>query len=221
MKNKKLYLVSLGPGNYNELTIRTVKAIMESDTLFLPIRNGKSRAYNIIKDLKSNLDLFNFEGKEFPEEKFIESPMRRNYNDWETEVEQIMKEFETKDIITYGTLGDVGIYSRSYYLLEIIEKKHKELYNNTIAMPGISSFSYASAMAKKPLCTKDVNLSVVSYDSSKATTVYMKPKVSLRDDYPTDKGLIYFESVGTAEEKMREYKGEDIKEYMSLLIDFE
>ncbi len=228
MKNKKLYMISLGPGDYEQLTIKTVRYVMESDILILPIRNNKSRAGDIIYDLKKNLNLFNFSVEDFPEIKFIKSPMGLNYKKCREEVLKIVNCFENNNIVTYGTLGDVGIYSRSYYLLDIIKNEYKDVYDNTVISPGISSFSYASAISRKPLCTKDINLNIITHNNNKATTVYMKPKLlsergldeNVKAATQKSTNLLYFDNLGTDKEKMVPYKGDDIKEYMSLLIDF-
>ena len=121
------------------------------------------------------------------------------------------------------TLGDASIYSTVYYLLDIIEKQNKELYDNIEVCEGITSFSHASAKLKKPLCVGDSSLSIVPLIDRKCknTTIYMRPTKGYDTSSIKEQGDIYtFENLSMEDENISQGKKKIVEKYMTLFIDF-
>lgn len=226
---KKLNLVSLGPGDPELLTIKALKTLLESDIIIVPTQGKKdqcSRSYRIIKKAEKHFNILI--GKDenessLPEIYHILSPMKYDPEIWQKQVKEIHQLFELNSNISYVTIGDVGVYSTAYYLLDIIKEKHEEIYNNTTIIPGIPSYSDASAKIKKPLCLGKSKLEICHWeDNSKdVTKVYMRPKSGDSLNHFSEKGdMFYFENLGYDNEIIQSGKPEEQPVYMSLLIDF-
>ena len=218
---KKLYMVSLGAGDAELITIKALRALQKSDAICVPTKSAdgsfkKSLTYKIIKTL---MDEHNFEKKIIP----VYTPMHFKEEDWQYQVDILMDTLKSDDAISFVTLGDAGVYSTVYYLLDIIKKQNKELYENSEVIAGVTSFSQASAKVKKPLCIGDSSFSIVpllGYEVPN-TTVYMRPKIGMDTSSIKEKGNIYtFENLNFEDEKIIPEKIDRTKKYMTLFIDF-
>ena len=115
---KKLYIVSIGPGDPELITLKAYKTIQNSDAVCVPTKSEnsfeRSRAYEITKDAIQNVKTV------IP----VYTPMKLKDEDWNMQVDMILGAFDFADTVSYVTLGDAGVYSTAYYLLEKIAKKH-------------------------------------------------------------------------------------------------
>jgi len=79
-------------------------------------------------------------------------------------------------------------------------------------------------LAKKPLCLGKSCLEIkpwISHSENHVTKVYMRPKSGDKlDQLEADGSMMLFENLGFEKESMVDGKPDQIKEYMSLLIDF-
>jgi len=219
--DKKLYMVSLGPGDIELITIKALKALQNSDAICVPTKSKnhsfeKSLTYKIVKELMS---AHNFEKKIIP----VYTPMHFKQEDWQYQVDILNDTLQTEDTISFVTLGDSAVYSTVYYLLDIIREQNKNLYNNSEVIAGVTSFSQASAKVKKPLCIGDSSFSIVPLLDKKVpnTTVYMRPKIGMDTSSIEENGEIYtFENLNYKGETITDKKIEKTKKYMTLFIDF-
>ncbi len=217
----KLFMVSLGPGDIDLLSIRGLEVLKESDVICVPTKSSdnsfsKSLTHKIVSKLMQKHGL----KKELIP---VYSPMRFNPADWEAEAEVILRACEKNQKVAFVTLGDAGIYSSVYYILDIIKEKNFELYENCEVVPGITSFSDASAKIKKPLCLGDSALEIVPLLEHEVpkTLVYMRPKIGMQTDTIKEEGKIYsFENLNFDGEKVYDKKIDRVKKYMTLFIDF-
>ncbi len=217
---KKLFFVSLGPGDYELLTIKALKALQKSEVICIPTKSKgsfkRSLAYLIIEDIKRD---FNLKAKLYP----VYVPMKFNPKDWERESEEILGCFENFDTVSFVTLGDAAIYSTIYYLADFIKEKEPEIYENLEVIPGISSFSLASAKIKKPLCLGESALLITPFSNINAdkTVVYMRGERGEDTSFIKESGEFYtFERLSLKGEKIISKKVDKIEHYMTLLIDF-
>ncbi len=150
--------------------------------------------------------------------------MKLKDEDWDIQVDMILGAFDVADTVSYVTLGDAGVYSTAYYLLEKIAKKDPDIYENTEIIPGITSFSLASARVKKPLCLGEETLHIRPFrpkSTLKTTTVYMRPETKSQNTPNVGKDAMLFQKLSMGEEKISNYNdAATIDEYMSLLVDF-
>ncbi len=217
----KLFMVSLGPGDIDLLSIRGLEVLKEADVICVPTKSSdnsfsKSLTQKIILKL---MQKHNFKKELVP----VYSPMRFNPEDWEAEANVVLIACKSNKKVAFVTLGDAGIYSSVYYMLDIIKKKNFELYENCEVVPGITSFSDASAKIKKPLCLGDSSLEIVPLLEHEVpkTLVYMRPKIGMQTDTIKEEGKIYsFENLNFDGEKVYDKKIDRVKKYMTLFVDF-
>jgi len=218
---KKLYMVSLGAGDAELITIKALRVLQKSDAICVPTKSkdgsfNKSLTYKIIKTLMNE---HNFDTKIIP----VYTPMHFKQEDWQYQVDVLLETLKRYKTISFVTLGDAGVYSTVYYLLDIIEKEYPSIYKNSEVIAGVTSFSQASAKVKKPLCIGDSSFSIVPLLGYKVpnTTVYMRPKIGMNTSKIEQKGQVYtFENLNYAGEKITPYKINKTSKYMTLFIDF-
>jgi len=218
----KLYMVSLGPGDYELITIKALKSLQNSDAICIPTKSEdnsfkRSMTYKIVRKL---MDEYGFEKPIIP----MYTPMRFKENDWQRQVDIIEKSFKEYDTLSFVTLGDSAVYSTVYYLLDIIKEQHKEVYEKSEVIPGVTSFSHASAKVKKPLCVGDSSFIIRPLHKSKVsyTTVYMRPKIGMSTHKIREKGKLFtFENLNYDGESILCHKKEQVDKYMTLFIDFQ
>lgn len=221
IENKKLYMVSLGPGDYELITVKALKALQTCDAICVPTKSEdhsfkRSMTYKIVKQL---MDEFGFDKPIIP----MYTPMRFQVEDWQKQVDVLMDSFKEYDSLSFVTLGDSAVYSTVYYLLDLIEEQNPAVYNNSEVIPGVTSFSHASAKVKKPLCVGDSTFSIkpLHKDDVPSTTVYMRPKIGMDTCSLKAQGDLYtFENLNFAGENILDHKKEQVEKYMTLFIDF-
>lgn len=218
---KKLYMVSLGPGDYELITLKALKALQTCEAICVPTKSPdhsfeKSMTYKIVKKL---MDEFGFDKPIIP----MYTPMKFKVEDWQRQVDILMDSLDKYDSLSFVTLGDSAVYSTVYYLLDLIEEQNKELFDASEVIPGVTSFSNASAKVKKPLCVGDSSFIIRPLHKSKVpfTTVYMRPKIGMDTTKIKEKGKLYtFENLNYEGENIIDFKKEKVEKYMTLFIDF-
>ncbi len=213
-------MVSLGSGDYELVTIKALKALKESEVIFVPTKSEgsfkRSLTYKIVSKL---FEEFGFEKRLIP----LYSPMKFKVQDWKRQSQEIVKAFESYEKVSFVTLGDAGIYSSVYYLLDFIKELDSSIFENTTVIPGVTSFSDASARIKKPLCVGDSSLEIIPLLEKEVpkTRVYMRPKVGMSSEKIENLGEIYtFENLNFQNEKITPAKIEKVEKYMTLFVDF-
>jgi precorrin-2/cobalt-factor-2 C20-methyltransferase len=219
--DKKLFIVSLGPGDIELITIKALKVLKNCDAVLVPTKSKdnsfqKSLTHKIIKDLQKE---FNFIKDIIP----VYTPMNFQQKDWQRQVDIITNSLKTYNNIAFVTLGDSAIYSTVYYLLDIIKTQNNNLYQNSEVIPGITSFSSASAKVKKPICIGDIGVKIVPLVGKDVpcSTIYMRPRVGMDTSTIKEKGDIYtFENIDLNDTKIYPNKIKDVEKYMTLFMDF-
>ena len=217
----KLYMVSLGPANWELVTIQALKALQNCGAVCIPTKSSdhsftRSITYKIVQDLMQE---YKFTKPIIP----IYSPMNFKKKDWQYQVDILEQSVEKYGSISFVTLGDAAVYSTVYYLLDIIKKQNKKLYKKTEVIAGITSFSYASSKVKKPLCLGDNRFELIPLIGKDvpSTKVYMRPKVGMETDEIEENGTFFtFENLNFEGENIQKGKIKKVKKYMTLLIDF-
>ena len=219
--NQKLYMVSLGPGDVELLTLKALNAFKECDAICVPTKSQdnsfeKSISYNIVM---SALDVLEVKKPIVP----VYSPMHFKYEDWVSEADVILETLGQYEKVCFVTLGDAAIYSSIYYLLDIIKDKNEMIYKNCEVIAGVTSFSAASAVAQKALCLGDEELIIKPINprsAVKRTEVLMRPKIGM-DTKSLGEGDFYtFENMYLKDAKITPSKIEKVKKYMTLFINF-
>ena len=221
MGANRLTFVSLGPGEAEMITIAGLEALMGVDAILIPTKSEdrsftRSMTHSIVKKL---MQKFNFDKPLIA----VYTPMLYKDEDWEAQVEQIYKALDSYQNIAFVTLGDAGVYSTVYYLLDIIKRENPKLYESSKVIAGVTSFSYASSKVKKPLCIgeSELKISLLPKRDVPSSTIYMRPHIGMDTKDIKESGDIYtFERLSFEDEKIYRGKPKSIRGYMTLIIDF-
>lgn len=127
----KLYVIGIGPGGLDEMTLRAVKAIEESDIIV-----GYTKYIEMIKDLIKDKEIF-------------KTGMRGE----EERCKEALKLSKDKKVALIST-GDSGIYGMAGLILEMRK------YEDVEIIPGITASSAAGSVLGAPLMHDNCNISL-------------------------------------------------------------
>ena len=138
----KLYVIGIGPGGLDHITLKAAKAIEESDIVV-----GYTKYLEMIKPLIENKEIYSTGMR--GEEKRCEEALRLSSN---------------KTVALVST-GDSGIYGMAGLILEMKKDENIEI------IPGITAASAAGSVVGAPLMHDNCNISLsdlmTSYDEIK------------------------------------------------------
>ncbi len=153
----KLYLVGVGPGDPDLLTIKAKNIIENSKTIFYIENKESNLAFEIIKNF------INSSQKLIPLKFSMTANKEIKEKNFEV-IKETIKQTLTESDCTFITLGDPAIYSTVYYLIDNFKDQVE-------VIPGISSFSVLSANLKIPLVIGKQNLAIINLNSSKENII--------------------------------------------------
>lgn len=145
----KFYGVSVGPGDYELMTLKAVKILEKCNNIAVPkTHKGGTMALDIIKNV------INIKNKNII---YLDFKMSRNAEENRLQhiknAEIIIKELE-KDDVAMISIGDISVFSSFSYILDIIKKRGFE----SEIVAGVPSFCAVAAalgesltVMKKPL----------------------------------------------------------------------
>jgi len=219
--NRKLYMVSLGPGDIELLTLKACRAFRESSVICVPTKSAdssfkKSISYKIVTGA---LEFLGIQREIIP----IYSPMAFDEEDWNNQTEILIDSSYKHSTLCFVTLGDAAVYSSIYYLLDILKHKDKTLYENSEIIAGVTSFSASSAIVKKPLCLGDESLIIRPInprEELQSTEILMRPKVGMKTEALGEGNFYTFENLYLSKQNISPFKIDKVKRYMTLFINF-
>lgn len=169
MKPGKLYVIGVGPGDPELLTVKAMKALNGVPCVFVPKgrEEGSSLALSIVAKL------VNLDGKEIVEAHFpMMKTRRRTTGDmegepedqgldakWDNIVEGISGRLGSGSDVAFITLGDPSIYSTFFYLYDKLRERNPD--QDIDIIPGVSSINAAAARAEISLALADEKIAVV------------------------------------------------------------
>lgn len=127
----KLYVIGIGPGGLDEMTLRAVKAIEESDIIV-----GYTKYIEMVKDLIKDKEIF-------------KTGMRGE----EERCREALELSKDKKVALIST-GDSGIYGMAGLILEMRKDENVEI------IPGITASSAAGSILGAPLMHDNCNISL-------------------------------------------------------------
>lgn len=171
-----LYLVGVGPGDPELMTYKAVRVLEQTQVWVVPKAkaNGASSALEIASAMVDAV------AKEVLEVRFPMKKIRLG-QDHDPEVQQgwqeaakiVLARLAQGEDVAFPTLGDPGLYSTSFYLLNTLEEmllvqsQHKQQRQQrqqripVAIIPGVTAMSACSAQLHDPLGLGDDVLSVV------------------------------------------------------------
>ena len=182
MRIRKLYGIGAGPGDPELLTLKAYRILKEVDMIVAP----KSR------EDKRSLALLTIEGiiKERGNGLIVVEPVFPMTKDrdkleqyWEKARDAVLARAEGKgcETVAFVTLGDPSMYSTFYRFMEIF----KDVVDEIEVVPGVTSFSACSAIAKVPVAEGNEIVSIVPdvktqnalrVIESSDSLIFLKPK---------------------------------------------
>lgn len=148
---KTVRIISLGSGDPNNITLKALKALEDSDLIFVP--NGE--AVKVVTQLSRRYDLSDK----------LESfgiPMQKNPDAaaavYHKISERIRLDSRPDKKFAIVTIGDAGIYSSAYKIVDILNSEDIRVE----VLPGVPSFVVGMASARIPLIAQGENLAVLS-----------------------------------------------------------
>ena len=182
MRIRKLYGIGVGPGDPELLTLKAYRILKEVDMIVAP----KSR------EDKRSLALLTIEGiiKERGNGLIVVEPVFPMTKDrdkleqyWEKARDAVLARAEGKgcETVAFVTLGDPSMYSTFYRFMDIF----KDVVDEIEVVPGVTSFSACSAIAKVPVAEGNEIVSIVPdvktqnalrVIESSDSLIFLKPK---------------------------------------------
>ena len=155
-----LTIIAVGPGDPSLLTIEATKALKKSKVIFYPI-SGEDKGSNSFQIVNK----FIKKKKQIP----LIFPMGRKEYDsaliWKSGTKKIVDYINRNLPVALLCLGDTSIYASSFYIKKEIKKNYPQIKITTL--PGISSLSFAAALADFQLIKKGENLNILECPDDK------------------------------------------------------
>ena len=227
-----IYFVSLGPGDAELITLKSLHALQQADIIYCPstVREPDkilSRAATLLHklDIKGDIHLFSL-------------PMSKDRTKaikvYRQLFEKMRLEQKAGKRLAVAVEGDAGIYASVHYVLDLLEENGIPVEQ----LPGIPSFIAAEAAAKLHLISQKERLVIIPgnitsdeldmYLSHHHVPVIMKLSqcADIVQDYMESHpqySYHYFENISTAEEYHSSHQAElkrRVCPYFSLMIIF-
>lgn len=150
----KLYVVGVGPGDPELLTLKAKKIIEASDTLFCPKGGKESLALSIVEkivDIKDKKLVY----LDFPMVKTKEKGEREKLEEiWKNLAKRVLSNLGSMS--TFITLGDPSLYSTFFYL-------YKHLKDKVVIefIPGVSSITASACRIQVCLGIADERIAII------------------------------------------------------------
>ena len=179
MKIRKLYGIGVGPGDPELLTLKACRILKEVDMIVAPRSSEKKRS----------LALLTIEGiiKERENMLIVVEPVFPMTKDreklelyWRKAREEVLEKGKGCETMAFVTLGDPSMYSTFYRFFDIF----KDAVDEIDVIPGVTSFSACSSIAKVPLAEGNEIVSIIPEANDKSmkvvdksdTLIFLKPK---------------------------------------------
>ncbi|MDI6801503.1 MAG: precorrin-2 C(20)-methyltransferase [Thermodesulfovibrionales bacterium] len=244
----KLYVIGVGPGDPELLTLKAVRILREVPCICVP--KGKEEGQSLALSIAQKA--INLDGKEILEAYFPMVKTRESQESgvnsqgikkisvngldekWDEAADAILNKLKSGTDVAFLTIGDPTIYSTFFYVHERLVKVSPCL--QIVFIPGISSINASAAAAGTSLSLADEKIAILpatyiedikdtlkEFDTvilMKVHRVFSKIRSALRELALIEK-TIYISRAGMDEEKI--FKNlDDVKDedlnYFSLMI---
>lgn len=173
--NGTFYVIGVGPGDPELLTLKALRLLTNCQTLVVPKghEDGNSTALAIIEKVVP------LAGKEiieihFPMKKIrmAEAPDPEVDAAWHRAAGLVISRIREGRDVAFPTLGDPAIYSTGFYTCQTLLELAPE--SRTVIVPGVSAIGACAASAGVPLCQGDDMMAVVpaTFDNERLTEVF-------------------------------------------------
>jgi len=228
MKISKLYGIGVGPGDPELLTLKAYEVLKKVDMIVAP-RSGEGKRSLALRTIEQFIEERK-ENKPLILEPLF--PMTKNEKElksyWEKAKHEVLERRGGCETIAFITLGDPSLYSTFYKFLDFFEEEVEEVE----IIPGVTSFSACSALAKVPIAEGHEIVSIIPDVKEDHTAlrviqnsdslIFLKPKnTDAIKNMLGNKKAILGVKIGFEDQKLVLGKLTEIKEpthYLSTLI---
>ena len=156
------YVVGVGPGDPQLMTLKAASILKKCDTWFVPsaFENGGSMALKIVEGAVDSSEK-NILNHRFPMKQVQrgKEPDEELKTAWQEAAKTIMEYLDSGKDVVFPTLGDPAIYSTGFYVCETLQE-YGAPFKLEIT-PGVSAIGATSATSAMPLCLGDERLVVI------------------------------------------------------------
>ena len=150
----RIYGIGVGTGDPEDITLKAIRLIKESDVLACPRKDlAKCRAYQIAKQAIPEIGSIETLAFEFEMTRDVYECKRNHKKIYDTVKELV---FAGKTV-AFLTIGDPALYSTFSYIAELARRDGIETYS----VSGISSISACANSLGIPLCEGEEQLHVI------------------------------------------------------------
>ncbi len=153
----RLYVVGVGPGDPELLTIKAARILRSVPVIFAPQKDEQSASYarRIIDSLVRKPEQ-RVIGLVFPMVRDEQQVLRHQ----QKAADSIWEHLDRGDDCAFVNIGDPYLYGTAIYVLKMLQAAHPEV--EIEAIPGISSINAAAARAGLPLAINDESIAIIS-----------------------------------------------------------
>lgn len=150
----KIYGIGIGIGDPEDITLKAIKRIKESDVLICPQKDlEKCRAYQIAKQVVPEIEQIDTLPLEFPMTRDEKERSRNHRKIYETAKALVLQ----GKIVSFLTIGDPALYSTYSYIAALARKDGIE----ACAVSGVSSITVCANRLGITLCDGNEQLHVI------------------------------------------------------------
>ena len=210
MIKKELFIVGVGPGDPELITVKAVNTLIKSDFIFYPdVCGGKNRiAYDIIKNALKFAGISDFpENRLIPLEVEMKLSMGRNKVLYMKNAVKIIEKL-SDGVCSYVTLGDPMFYSTYWGLHNAIQEvlNREENGINIKIVNGVSSFHYSLGLIGEPYIIKNSSV-LISVPVKKDLTEIENEIKFISDKIPKPKVIVFMKAGGYVKEILKAFNG--------------
>jgi precorrin-2/cobalt-factor-2 C20-methyltransferase len=239
----RLYLVGVGPGDPELMTYKAVQVLERTRVWVVP----KAREKGASSALQIASAMVGVAAKEILEVRFPMKKIRLEQEHdpevqqgWQNAASLVLKRLDQGEDVAFPTLGDPGLYSTSFYLLNTLEELLQEAGRDVpvAIIPGITAMAACSAQLHNPLGLGDDVLSVVpaAFDDARLRDILMTSDavvlmkifrrlpavIALLDELGLTEKAVLLERCGMDDQRVytdiREAADKDLHYFSTLLI---
>ncbi|MDC9593768.1 cobalt-factor II C(20)-methyltransferase [Xenorhabdus sp. IM139775] len=160
----KLYVMGVGPGASDLMTVRAARRLSELDVIYTPTgkKATQSLAHAIIEEYLSpetEVCTYHF---------LMKADIAAKEAVWDEVAQALREEVAHGRKVGFITLGDPMLFSTWVFLLQRLVAEENALPAWLEIVPGISAFSAIAAASAMPLAMENQTLAVISCTASEA-----------------------------------------------------
>jgi|GEM_PF-1263878 len=212
MKNE-LFIIGVGPGDPELITVKAVNALIKSDFIFYPdVCGGKNRiAYDVIKNALKFAGISDIpKNRLIPLEIEMKLSKGRNKDLYRENAVKIIEKLRD-GTCSYVTLGDPMFYSTYWGLYNAMHEVFKSKENgfnindvNIKLVNGVSSFNYSLGLIGEPYVIKNSSV-LISVPVKKDSAEIEKEIKFIADKIPKPQVIVFMKAGGYVQEILKAF----------------